>query len=200
MAQQRSEETRRRILAAAEECFSHSGYETASLADICEAAGVSKGAFYHHFPSKHTVFLQLLNGWLEGLEHGLDQIRASDQPTAAQLRDMASLLGMVYGQAGDRFPLFLEFWLQAMRDPDIWKETIQPLERYTDYFTQLAQNGVSDGSLKPGDPAIAARTLIAYALGMIVQGLLQPTSTDWPHTSHQGLLILLDGLENKEPK
>ena len=58
--QQRSEETRTHILKAALDLFSKNGYDATSVANICQAAGVSKGAFYHHFASKHSVFQALL--------------------------------------------------------------------------------------------------------------------------------------------
>ena len=47
MAQQiRAEETRSRILEAAQNCFSRKGYDAASVSDICREAGITKGAFY----------------------------------------------------------------------------------------------------------------------------------------------------------
>ena len=55
--QQRSEETRNAIIEAAETLFTQQGYTAAGVAEICEAAGVSKGAFYHHFETKQAVFL-----------------------------------------------------------------------------------------------------------------------------------------------
>ena len=66
--QQRSEETRTHILEAALKLFSKEGYDATGVAQICQAAGVSKGAFYHHFPSKHAVFMALLQSWLEVLD------------------------------------------------------------------------------------------------------------------------------------
>ena len=55
--EERSQETRSRILAAAEQSFAEHGYDVTSVDSICHAAGVSKGAFYHHFPSKGSVFV-----------------------------------------------------------------------------------------------------------------------------------------------
>ncbi len=44
-AQRRSEETRNRILRAAEEGFAQNGYEATGVAAICQRAHLSKGAF-----------------------------------------------------------------------------------------------------------------------------------------------------------
>jgi len=65
--QQRGEETRKRLLDAAQEAFALYGYDGTSVAEICRRTGVTKGAFYHHFPSKQDVFLELLERWLEGV-------------------------------------------------------------------------------------------------------------------------------------
>jgi len=59
--QQRSEETRTKIMDSAIKLFSTRGFNTASVDDICEEAGISKGAFYHHFESKQALILALLD-------------------------------------------------------------------------------------------------------------------------------------------
>jgi AcrR family transcriptional regulator len=49
-----------RILAAARRLFAADGFEATSIDDIAAAAGVAKGAVYHHFASKEAVFLTVL--------------------------------------------------------------------------------------------------------------------------------------------
>jgi AcrR family transcriptional regulator len=58
--QGRSVETRKRILTASLRLFAARGFNATGVAEICSACGVSKGAFYHHFASKQTVFLELM--------------------------------------------------------------------------------------------------------------------------------------------
>lgn len=68
--------SRDRILAAATELFLDQGVEATSVAELCRAAGVSNGSFFHHFPSKEELALQVTlmlrrEYWdylLEGLE------------------------------------------------------------------------------------------------------------------------------------
>lgn len=57
----RSENTRRQVLDAALDLFSHQGYRGTSIKEIAEAAGVSAGNVYHHFPDKEAIFRTLLD-------------------------------------------------------------------------------------------------------------------------------------------
>ncbi len=63
--EERSERSRQHILDAALKLFSHRGYGATSVRDIAEAAGVSKGNVYHHFPDKETIFRALLDRYFQ---------------------------------------------------------------------------------------------------------------------------------------
>ena len=52
--------------------FSSRGYNASSVDDICKDAGISKGAFYHHFESKQMLFLALLDGWLQFIDNAIE--------------------------------------------------------------------------------------------------------------------------------
>ena len=54
--QQRSERTRRDLLDAARETFTRHGFADASMEEIAERAGVSRGPLYHYFDSKQDLF------------------------------------------------------------------------------------------------------------------------------------------------
>jgi AcrR family transcriptional regulator len=190
--QQRSEETRGHILEAALIQFSSSGYDAASVDDICAEAGVSKGAFYHHFPSKQAVFLALLEDWLKTVDASLEAARKSTVPET--LTNMARMLPVIFSQADGRLPMFLEFWLQASRDETVWKATIAPYQRYLDYFTGLVKQGIEEGSFRPVDPRSAAQVIVSFAVGLLLQGLLAAESTDWKKTAEESMNILMKGL------
>lgn len=63
----KSERSRRHILDAALELFSHHGYGATSVRDIAEGAKVSIGSVYHHFGDKETVFRTLLDEYWAAL-------------------------------------------------------------------------------------------------------------------------------------
>jgi len=192
--QQRSEETRNHILQASQRLFSTNGYNATGVAEICQAAGVNKGAFYHHFSSKQAVFLKLLENWLEILNGGLRVISQSTQDVPHILLQMSDILTEVFQTAEAQLPMFLEYWLQASRDEAIWKVTIAPYRHYQEFFTALVQRGVEEGSFRQVDPHIAAQTLVALAVGLLLQGLLNPRGADWSQMPRQCMELFLDSL------
>ena len=56
-----AQETRTRILDAAEQVFSEKGVSRTSLADIAQTAGVTRGAIYWHFANKGELFTEMFD-------------------------------------------------------------------------------------------------------------------------------------------
>ena len=56
-------EARARLLEAARSLVRHRGFAATSVDDLCAAAGVTKGAFFHHFPSKEALGVALIDDW-----------------------------------------------------------------------------------------------------------------------------------------
>jgi AcrR family transcriptional regulator len=192
MPQQRSEETRGRILDAAVRKFAIAGYDAASVDDICAEAGVSKGAFYHHFPTKQAIFLALMQGWLGMIDMGMEAVHAETIPET--LVQMTDLLPGVFAAAEDRLPMFLEFWLQASRDETVWKAVIAPYRHFQQHFARLVEDGIAEGSLKPTNPQVAAQVIVSLAVGLVLQGVLDPHSANWEKTASESMQILMNGL------
>jgi len=53
---ERGQAPRQQLVAAAIELFGERGYEATSIEAVLDAAGVSRGALYHHLPSKEALF------------------------------------------------------------------------------------------------------------------------------------------------
>lgn len=192
--QKRSEETRSNILEAAIDLFAREGYDATGVAQICQAAGVSKGAFYHHFPSKHAVFMEILKTWLKVLDTQMLFTWQGSQDVPQALLKMAAILQQVFDQASGQLPMFLEFWAQASRDPQVWQAVVAPYRHYQEFFLGMIEQGIAEGSLKSGDAGIAARTVVAMAVGLLLQGMLNPDETDWGKVAQQSMQVLLKGL------
>lgn len=195
--QSRSEETRERILLTSYHLFLQHGYDTTGVAQICEEAQVSKGAFYHHFPSKHDVFLTLLDNWLRDLDKKFQLIQEGNKSVPEQLSLMALSLSDVFTES-DKISMFLEIWMQSMRDSSISQKTIAPYYQYLSYFDNLIQKGISEGSFSSNTNShVSSRLIIALALGMILQCMIEPHSEDWQQFLQTNLSTILKGLQKE---
>ncbi|HEV8556722.1 MAG TPA: helix-turn-helix domain-containing protein [Actinophytocola sp.] len=79
---------RRQILDGARACFARHGYEGATVRRLEEATGLSRGAIFHHFRDKESLFLALAEDEAHRMaevvaEHGLVQV----------MRDLLATLG-----------------------------------------------------------------------------------------------------------
>jgi AcrR family transcriptional regulator len=193
--QQRSEETRGKILEAAIKLFSDRGFSAASVDDICAEAGVSKGAFYHHFESKQGLFLALLDGWLKTIDNAIE---ASKDKTAPEtFLSMTGAFPYIFRTAGEGLPMFLEFWLQASRDEKIWQASIAPYRRYHQYFTALIQRGIDEGSFVEMEAELTSRMIVSMAMGLLLQSLLDPKGAKWEELAREITAMMLGSLLRK---
>lgn len=194
--QQRSEETRTKILDSASRLFSTRGFGAARVDEICAEAGISKGAFYHHFESKQSLFLALLDGWLQAIDQAIES--SKDKTAPETFTQLTEAFPYFFETAGDGLPMFLEFWVQASRDKKVWEASIAPYRRYHKYFTSLIQKGVDEGSFVEVDAALASRMIVATAMGLLLQSLLDPKGAKWEKVARDSTNLLVNSLLNKE--
>jgi AcrR family transcriptional regulator len=193
--QQRSEETQRQIIRSAIKLFSAHGYAAASVDMICKDAGISKGAFYHHFESKQALFLALLDGWLTTIDKSIEASRENTVPETFIL--ITEAFPYIFKTANEGLSMFLEFWLQASRDKKIWQAGITPYRRYHKYFTALIKKGVDEGSFVEVDPELTARMIISMAMGLLLQSLLDPKGEKWDKTAREITTLMMKTLLRK---
>ncbi|MBN1835680.1 MAG: TetR/AcrR family transcriptional regulator [Spirochaetales bacterium] len=189
---QRAEETRERILGAAEECFARDGFEATGVAEICTVAGVSKGALYHHFPSKQTIFVELYERWMEGFMEEMRAVRDEAGSVPQALMVMVRMIGVIFQTASEKLPVFFEFLTKSTREPEIWKATAAPYRLFKEFFAEMIRRGIQEGSLKDVDPERTAQILVSYGAGLVMQGVFDPQGGDWVRVGVEGLGMLLE--------
>ncbi len=82
----RSHETKRTLVQAAMALWRTNGYARTTVADICRAAGVSRGLFYFYFPAKEDILFEV----------GLLSTRSAQKKVRALLRadyDVEAVIG-----------------------------------------------------------------------------------------------------------
>lgn len=65
--------THEKIISSAKEHFMEKGFSNASIRQICQAAGVTNGAFYAHFDSKEDLFASIVEPVVDGMQDLYDE-------------------------------------------------------------------------------------------------------------------------------
>lgn len=191
----RGDETRQIILHTALELFSLNGYDATSVAEICDGAKVSKGAFYHHFPSKSDLFLALMATWLDEVDGKFMLAGQAAQDIPQALIEMAGASGEFYAALEGGFPILLEFWTQASRQPAFWEKAVEPYRKYLAFFAELIETGKAQGAFRESlDADLAARILVAVAMGLLLQASFDPRGADWQDVTRSGIDLFLDSM------
>lgn len=125
-------QTRRRLMDAAMHVFADKGIEGASVEEISEAAGFTRGAFYSNFDTKDDLCFALLR-WIA--ERFLDSVRATveristpsttDNADDSTVTDRGALIDLavdtflaIQPQERHILLLLMEMQLYALRHPD----------------------------------------------------------------------------------
>jgi len=195
--QARAGETHTRILVAAADAIARMGYEATSVDSICQAAGVTKGGFYHHFASKQALFLELLERWLAWLDVQLDAAGAGAETVPERLLRMSALGGRVFQQRRGQLRILLEFWEQAAHDPAVLQTATLSFRRYQALCSAIIEAGIADGTLCPVDAHVAGQAIVSLSTGLIVQGVLDPEGSDWAQVVTESMRLLVEGLRRQ---
>ncbi|HET7651637.1 MAG TPA: TetR/AcrR family transcriptional regulator [Acidimicrobiales bacterium] len=116
--EEKKAQTRARLLDAAAAVFARKGLVAASLDEVAEEAGLTKGAVYSNFAGKDDLIDALLK---ERLDKPLGEIAAKvdpDAPVPEQAAQAEALFRAVWDRERDMFLLGLEFSIHRARNPD----------------------------------------------------------------------------------
>lgn len=168
--QLRAQRTRRNLLLAAGRVFSEAGYAGATVDDIAEAAGCSKGAYYFHFESKEEALLALIDDWAQDRSRALTEAAQRGRSPRARL---SSLLGALLngGHTRSEKRLLLEFWAQAERNPRVARRLSGAQREWRRLLLPAIERAQQAGDLAASaDGDALSDTIIALHDGLVVHG------------------------------
>jgi len=173
--QERSQRTRAELLDTARRVFEERGFHAASLEEIAEAAGYSKGAIYANFAGKDELFLAVL------AEHVERRVRQTAD-VALRGEDLESAVRAVARGArelGERepawTPLLVEFWIHASRREEARRLVRELHERQLDGFAAVIEEVARRHRATLAIPARElARGSGALGRGLALERLLDP--------------------------
>lgn len=171
-----------KILEAALDCFAQRGYEGTTIRHISEAAGVTEGAIYRHYPTKEAVAQSLYAHYLELISDCLKEVTKSGKGVKERLQQMVQSLLEQYRQnpAAATFVLLRKHNFRPVLPPDF----VYPLE----IVEGVIKEGQKQHLIRPGRSDLLA----AIFLGCV----LQPIT--FSRTDGFGGFDLMQGTGNDE--
>lgn len=147
---QKSAMTRDKILEAALHCFINLGYNNVTTAKVASAAGVSRGAMLHHFPSK-TELIRAAIGYLHGklLEDFSQRVKSIPANLRGKKHRRAGLDAYWDHLTSDLFMAFHELCIAGRTDTelkDILETSTEEFDRHTlELSSELFKDWASRG-------------------------------------------------------
>ncbi len=162
---------RESIIVAGVSAFRRLGYHGASVNDIVSEAGVSKGGFYHHFPSKEALFVEVMERVLF--------IREEGEPPAPGDADVEERLRALFFAPLSREADYLPILFDAIKASAVVRERVAELfGSYRERCEGLLRRGQEVGAVRERlDCASWAFQIVASIEGAFLLSVVSPDPT-----------------------
>jgi AcrR family transcriptional regulator len=170
MKQERSARRRERILDAAFSVFSQHGYRQAGVDEVGRQAETSKGGVYFHFPTKESLFLELLRTTADRLTGKVERaIAPCEDPIERADVALRTVLGVF---AGHRTMARL-FLIDAVgAGSEFQAELLRMHQRFAAIISRQLDEAVADGTIEPIDTEIAGMAWFGALNEVVVRWLM----------------------------
>src|SRR5437588_414214 len=158
--------TRVHLLEAAAEVFARRGFHGASVEEVADVAGYTKGAVYSNFASKDDLFLAVLEARQRAMVAFLEGLAAR----AAASGEASLTLPDLDWTNLDWCLLTFEFWLYALRNPQVGERLAEVYRQFRARLEPLLAPFIGDGV---GASELAAVGIALYE-GLALQRHLDP--------------------------
>ena len=167
--------TQEKLLGAAAKLFARHGFAGASIEEIAETAGFSRGAFHANFKSKDALFLALVETQVKASTSEIHELVAASKSGEESLQNLRRAYSCYSGTDRDAFLLLTEAQLYAMRNPRFGKKLCALLGSIHDELVASIQK--IQEKMKSKD-SISAEQLVligfAFSHGMTLHSLMDP--------------------------
>jgi AcrR family transcriptional regulator len=183
------EQTRTRILAAAQVCFAKHGFRETTNKMIAHLANLTPGTIYHYFTNKQDLFLvvheEIQKSVLEAVQTGL----AVGGTFAESMDRMLKTLMDLYVEHRDWIGFNSVVRTEARRNPEI--STARNDTAWRAIYRKLATTAAANGEIDPDNVRAMQAVLSAIVLGLTQHGI---EATPQSHADCiRGISLLLRG-------
>ncbi len=167
--------TRECLMHSAGKVFARRGLQQASIDEVAEDAGFTKGAFYANFKSKEELFLAMLDERFTRRIEDIERVIASEGSTAQKAQRAGDNFVQMLSADREWERLFFEFSAYAARDDDFREELVTRYRAMRDRMAAALQahsEGASKGAALPFDQVALMVSVMGngFALEKLLEG------------------------------
>jgi AcrR family transcriptional regulator len=194
---ERQAQTRSDLLTAARRVFVERGFYAATLEEIAEAAGYTKGAVYSNFRGKDDLFFALLEDHYErrvaAHRAAMGEVDLDDVEGTRRL--VARIMLEAYERDSGWWTLIADFSTHASRDPHLRRRLRALRERFLAGMAELIETLGERHRMSYRLPAHEiARVTGALMRGLVLDWILEPDARERAEPFEEAVAALLRGL------
>jgi len=187
--QERSMETEQALMRAVMRLCTTKNAAHITVREICAEAGVSVGAFYHHFETRQDLFRRIYESFDHKLSKRMEQISHTKSPQDV-LSDI--LLFHVYFLTNQYADLLSHCFIAILNDPE--RAVVNPDRVYYRTVRACVQQMADKGLLRPEySPNMVSELCISFVRGWLLDWTLHDCKYDLPSRVRTTLPILISG-------
>lgn len=159
-----------RIMDAAKKCFVRSGFQGASMNEICREADMSPGALYRYFPSKESIIEAIAEA--DRAEDAEIFEKMVENPDVIDGFVSAAIAHLQHVHENGAAPLFTEIRAEGMRNDTVRKSCEACMEHSRHSIYGYLQKAVDEGKINPRAPLeIMLPVMMAIGEGLALADL-----------------------------
>lgn len=192
--QQQAARTKEKIQREATRLFREKGLAETKISDICRAAGVSNGNFYHYFQSKDYLYLSMYASFDDFVEQDL-----SKRQFASNLEAIRALIFLQVYSGGNTSPAIQAQMFQAQLNTRGGYVVEEDRFIHT-YMKELLRRGIEVGEIHPShDVDRTAKLIFQVSRGILFDWSMRGGNFSREEQIELALDLLLSALQMPKP-
>ena len=191
-----ADQRREQMLHAALEVISARGYADTRIADVAERAGVSPALVIYYFKTKDQLLTEAIRYYEDNWYAEGQQRMAGLATAAARLEEFVAMSCLSEEDPGPEssWQLWLDFWAQAARNPEVAGVRQKSDERWRQVISSLVQEGQEAGEFRDVDVDSFAIYLSTLLDGLTIQIALDDPVVDSVRAFELSMAFVADQL------
>jgi len=162
-----AEKRRKQIVKCAVRVFARSNYRKARVADIAAEAGISEAMIYKHFPSKKSIFIEILHDMSGRMISRLGEEGNKEENALEAIRNMAKTFYNLIVNHPDEVKVQFQA-ISEVDDKEIADRLHQDHEDYMRFIRSVIERGIQQGTVRK-DLDVDRLVLLLDGVGVFIE-------------------------------